>query len=805
MGRPDGRAPDRASKRTSGTLTAPGKAEPGSVAGTLAPWEMRDTPDDENRTTVPCRQNVRRSPFRLVGIELPSPSESAPPAPSWISAPHVEESDLSVFDLENLDSALPVAPTPATDPLAMTTVSPWPEPFELGQLLSQADRATVPLSAWADQIRAVVKRLGKISRFTSDESERAIDQLAALAEQATLVERQVAPEEETLVRQIAYAVQKRADVWRASVAFARAQQESHSVPQPVKVEQILPILERMNRTLAATENGRTWQTYLRLDDIRQVATRPWITDPTVRREIARDVLYRLRNPLLDDNQRRFLQNADVQALAEQLETWAIQRLDAARIVHTLEQFEQVRSAPIAAQVATQIEALRYVPLPEAATLFHVLETHYRNANFRFALSEELINQLLPALEPTEEPVRTEMLGARVSGHNNTWTRLYVELIEDPERIHLRLLAKGTTQLETVSRKGPVRLYSEGTSHFRADKQLLISPQGIVVGPAVANAKGGSRLVDVKTDYDRVPLIGWIVKQIAIDEHREYRPLLRARLRNRIRQTATQRLDDSLQSRVTGAGQKVRQAVLDPLGKKGLDPCAIEMRTTTDRIILRGRIASHTQLAAYTPRPRARADSVLSLQIHESTVNNLVQRLPINGQEIGLADLVDRMASRLGIDREDIHEDIPEGIVLRLATDVPVQFQFQQGHLLVTIRLSELRTERRTWHNLTVRGRYRASVENMDVDLTREGGIELISEAVGFRDQLALRGIFTKVMTRNHRLSIVQGRLESDPRLQDLTATQFIVRDGWIGVSIGHSDSASSDARLTRNTRLRQGG
>ena len=73
---------------------------------------------------------------------------------------------------------------------------------------------------------------------------------------------------------------------------------------------------------------------------------------------------------------------------------------------------------------------------------------------------------------------------------------------------------------------------------------------------------------------------------------------------------------------------------------------------------------------------------------------------------------------------------------------------------------------------------------MHVNLEREGGIELISEQIGFRDQVALRGIFTKVLTRNHRLNIIHDQAQKNAQLQNLGVTQFEVRDGWIGISVG---------------------
>jgi hypothetical protein len=189
------------------------------------------------------------------------------------------------------------------------------------------------------------------------------------------------------------------------------------------------------------------------------------------------------------------------------------------------------------------------------------------------------------------------------------------------------------------------------------------------------------------------------------------------------------------------------------------------------------------LAAYTPRPRALQNSVLSLQIHESAANNLLQQLELEGRRIDMEELMVCLSEKLHINRADIHEELPPKAVVRLGYDRPIEVEFDDDRVLVTVRIAELSTGKRTWHNFVVRGRYRADVTRLSVDLSREGGIELISEELGFRDQIALRGIFTKVMTRNHRLNLMRDRFAEDHRLANLIVGQFVVRDGWIGVSI----------------------
>jgi hypothetical protein len=396
----------------------------------------------------------------------------------------------------------------------------------------------------------------------------------------------------------------------------------------------------------------------------------------------------------------------------------------------------------------------------------------------------MLNDLLPILQPLEERIRDTILGAQVTGHNRTWTDLRLQLVPDDEQLRLRLEAHGQTQSRTVSSKWPVRLYTRNRSTFQADKELMVSANGVSVTRASATAQGQSQLLDIRTEYDQIPLLGWVLRQVARDEHQDNRGQLRAHFQDRVSREARRQLDESVHDRLTGVENRVEQAILEPLRQLQVDPHAIEMRTTANELSMRFRVATSDQLAAYTPRPRALHDSQLSMQLHESAPNNLLQQLHLEGLRIELEALMQRLSERLRIERQDIHEDIPEKVVLRLGNERPIQFEFDNDRVLVTVRITELSTPNRNWRNFVVRGRYKADIARTYVELERDGGIELISEQLGFRDQVALRGIFTKVMTRNHRLNILRGRFEQNAHLAQLGITQFIARDGWIGISVG---------------------
>jgi len=584
------------------------------------------------------------------------------------------------------------------------------------------------------------------------------------------------------LRQLAYGIERRLEVWQAIHQLAK---NARPLP-PINVADALPLLNDVEEKLLQGENGDGWRSYLMLDRLTQIATSTWVTDSSVRYEVSREVLRRMTDKGLGEQQKVFIESSELQQLARMLRDWAVSPVDYPKFARTLEQFETSRSATLATQLVHSMEHIRWAK--GTTELTNAFNTHYRNANVRLSITGQLVNDFLPILEPIEENIRDNIMGASVQGKNNTWTQLRVKLVEDDQRIRLRFIASGNTRSRTVSRKGFVRFFSNGNSNFSAGKELLVSRQGIFSQNATASADGRTRVVDLETDYDHIPLVGWVMRQMALEELHEQRNTMKSVMTNRVSKAARTRLDDSLQERLTDYEERWNDKVMAPLKELRLDPSAIEMRSTAERIVLRCRIASAAQLAAYTPRPRALKNSVMSMQFHESSANNLLEQLELDGQVIDLEELIERLSKRFDLDADEIREELPEGIKLRLGQDRPIQIKFDDHRILITFRIAELSTPRRKWRNFVVRGKYRADMGRLHVDLEREGGIELISEQLGFRDQIALRGIFTKVMTRNHRLNVMRGRFLEDPRLSNLGVTQFVVRDGWIGLSIGAPDS-----------------
>ncbi len=703
--------------------------------------------------------------------------------------------DLSRSDLTGLNSSLPAADLLPDGAAPITTderVACWPRPAALWKLLDQFAPNSAQVAAWKHDVENSLNSVHQSPHLTDQRVVEQLERLASLAQQTKSLEVYLTESDRVLLRRIRYGIERRGAVWGH---IQRIAQEQEATPLLINVIDALPVLQEVDRRVGLNPHHEAWRQYLMLDKLTQVATETWDTDSTVRVEASRAVLRRITTFRLTSEQHEFLQDPAILDLTRTLNDWAERPLDLSNLVRTLEQFELFRSASLASEVTSQLEDLQFSRYSGASSLSQTVNAHYRNANVRVSVSGQLLNDLLPVLEPIQQRIRDTILGAEVVGQNRTSTDLRLRLIDDPSHLRLRIQAEGLSRSQTVSTKGPFRFFSRDRAEFQAGKDLVVSANGLFVTPTEARAEGQSRLIDIESDYDQIPLLGWILRQVAMDEHREQTPQVRSVMRQKVASRVRKQMDESIHQRLTGAESRLDSALLTPLRDLNLDPQAMEMRTVDNRLVMRFRLASPVQLAAYTPRPRALPDNVLSFQMHESAANNLLQQLELEDQRFELEDLLRELTGKLRIDWEKVRDEIPEGVSLRLAKERPIQFEFDEDRVVVQMAIQELTTPDRTWRNFVARGRYRADMGQTHLDLERDGGIELISEQLGFRDQIALRGIFTKVMSHDHRLTILHGRIKENAQLNDLGVTQFVARDGWIGISVGarHRDRVATEA------------
>ncbi len=300
---------------------------------------------------------------------------------------------------------------------------------------------------------------------------------------------------------------------------------------------------------------------------------------------------------------------------------------------------------------------------------------------------------------------------------------------------------------------------------------------------------------METDFDDMPLINVLARAIARRQYDSKTDDAKGQVEGLVAKRVRRRFDKEVEDQMLEMKEKFVVEVQKPLQRLGLEPEAVDMKTTAERLVVRYRLAGHTQLGASTPRPQAPGDALLSVQVHESVLNNVAESLALHGRRCELRTLFREVASKFGKHDYTVRDDVPEDVIIQMADEEPVRFIVEEDRVEIKLRIAVLSKGRQqTWKDFEVRAVYGPQTDGLHLRVTRDGYINLKGQRLSLRDQVALRGVFSKVLAQNPEIDFMEGATQ-DPRLSALEVVQYVMRDGWIGVAIGHKQKGPARMRL----------
>ena len=714
-------------------------------------------------------------PSPLLLVHTPTPIG---PLPHRLPSPTASRA----YPNTGLSPELP-APPRADQSDTQPPVHAWQEPAALFERLDKlaSERAT---RDWATETGRLLRQLGRSVSEGSDEAVTLIRQLEKLTVDGSALATAIGqgPPARKL-RRTGHALKRRFDVWLHIVGMNHTAPAEAALPQ-LDPEQLSLSLAGVDALVADSTEGKAWREYLLLDAMREWSAGRQSSAERLPLELAQRALQRLSQTPLSVSQRRFLSSGPVAALAVELRPWAAEPVDSAGVLAHLERYEQTQLASDAKLLARDCLNLGLSADHQRRRLAQRLAAHYRNANIRIAVTEKLLNRLMPERLPVLAPVHDRVLGVPVRGRSATSTKVSMRLLADPHRVRMALEITGQIASLTSSKSGPATFYNDNKSTYTALKSLEFDLAGIRLWPAKVEVHNRTRLHSMKTNIDGIPLIGSMVRGAARKQHEQKRQEARAEIKRKVARKTQKRIDAEAGARLGKVSNRLRERLLDPLEAMSLDPTIISAETTKQRFTLRLRLAGEDQLGGHTPRPRAPADSLVSFQIHQSAMNNSLARLGLDGRKFTLKKLSRHVAQRLN--RPQFWETTPaqEDVTVTFAKKDAVAVRLRDGQLVLTLSIAKLKKAHRSWKNFQVRAFYRPQIDGRDAELVRDGIIHLIGRRLNTGSQIALRGIFARTFPKNRPLNLTPERLGTDPKLADLVVTQFVIDDGWIGVALG---------------------
>ena len=679
---------------------------------------------------------------------------------------------------------LPLAATPdlietrAADPLAERLPKALLEQLE-------TIAANPAAGAWGRAIAQRIHELVQQSAGGGATNARLLGELHRLAEQGTaLAQQSPDPALAANIRRAQYALAKRLDIWeRVYRGFLPTGPEA--IAHATDHGRFAASVAHLESAPHTAQDGKPLREYLLLDALKNAARNETSDAAAVeRRAIARRVLAKLNQLKLPSHPLTDRDDTALGALSDELRYWAAEAVSADQVLAQVERFEQDGDSENGKILATLARRLILSPDPKAQEVGQQIDQHYRNANLRIAISERLLNRLVPPSQTTAGDVQDVILGVPVSGCSTTTTQLKIKLVPDPSYLRMTIEAQGVVDSQTVSSSGPATFHTQGDSTYDARKLVRIGTDGIRVKHAAADANSNSGLQAMETNFDGVPLLSSLVRSIARSQYEKKQGEAKVEVEGKVASRAQEQIDAEVDARLAQAEKQFQAKVVNRLAKMELDPQISSLTTTEQRVVMRLRLAGEEQLAAYTPRPQAPGDSWASLQIHQSAINTGLLNLRLDGKTFTAQDLAVYLADRLGMPQIAAKKDeLPDDVTVKFADRDAVMVRCQDGQLTISVAIAELTSGTNRFTNFAARVHYKPEPIGLQAGFARDGIIELIGERLNTKSQVALRGVLAKMFSRDKRLQLLPEKWLSDPRLKDLIVTQFVVEDGWIGLAL----------------------
>ncbi len=396
--------------------------------------------------------------------------------------------------------------------------------------------------------------------------------------------------------------------------------------------------------------------------------------------LATNVLSRLRWERLNESQRNFVDQPEFVELASNLSAWARQPVDYRQMLVDLELLEEDPINRVRFSLASAVQTLRLAEEPNQQAIANALNDHYRNANIRLAIAGKLIERFLPEETYQSKPVRQRILGANTSGDSLVRTEMGLRLVADPDAWHVSLGVEGDMVSSTQSSKGPAIFHNSSQAQISTARTIRIDPFGYKVVADATNVQSQQSLRGMSTDFDGLPIIGDFLRLVIREQFNQQRGPAKRVMHRIIAEEADAEFDTQLAERMKNAQSELQKRLIGPLEALNLNPMVVAMSTTEERLMIRYRVANQAQMASHTARPRAPSDSLLSMQVHQSAINNAIAQLGLSDKTWNLVELGEKMATTLGKEGWTPPEDLPRDVNIRFAPSRPVSVELVDNQL-----------------------------------------------------------------------------------------------------------------------------
>ncbi len=432
----------------------------------------------------------------------------------------------------------------------------------------------------------------------------------------------------------------------------------------------------------------------------------------------------------------------------------------------------------------------------------------RPANLRVSVSEEFLNRLVARDDVQPGPVRDNVLGADVTGRQTTTSRLVLDLRPSRDRAYAAFVLTGDVQMQVTGTTPQAMVDTAGQHHFVAVKDVFFDGRLLSTKHATVFVRARNQTVGATTPLSG-SVLGGLAERIAYRTAERMRPESEAIARDRLAEKVYPTFDGEIDKQLSTANKLLKQQLRKRLDLAQLAPSSQFVSTTDNRLEYGAVIGGKSvTVAARVPdvtvtEDSSKADGALRLMLHESLLNELIERTGLRGFGTTDKELQQQVAELLGR-LPGVKVSMPEvkpatapfgwplpgvNIVTHIEFDEadPLTVRLDQDRLTATIKAAFKPAGQQLFPPMTVTLEYRAVVEGGEVRFIAG---KPRAQVQGQED--SSREPTVAELTIQNSFALALPNLEID---QTLAAeywphhspaprvTSFQARDGWVAVAI----------------------
>ncbi|VAX42294.1 hypothetical protein MNBD_PLANCTO02-70 [hydrothermal vent metagenome] len=489
-------------------------------------------------------------------------------------------------------------------------------------------------------------------------------------------------------------------------------------PKTVRMQQLKRTAANLRKVASSTENklneyvnGSAWSPYLQIKALKETS---WHTKKSM--QAARNVLIKLaaRNTLQDKSQKRFLnqpffnrlQNAVSAYVAavtsrNRLVNKKLLRQQLSGLVKATDRFSEQNLTADAIQIAKLTKALSKNTADNGSRIGGVVNKYYQNNNLQLVVGEDFLSRLMGESKTDRSNVDDTFMNARSIGVSDTTVSVSVDIKPNEGAALFDLVLSGTSSTNTISyaSQAGARIAATGYHTFTATRGVLFDgDQMVLIGTGATMSVNPSVSINgAGTDYDGIPFIGSMARNQAYSTALSRRGVASQHAADKIRERVLPEYDRELQVQIPKLNKNLAGGLNKRLKKLSLYPQRKLYRSTSTQMIATSLISGKNELGGGAPNYGVASDSGLTICVHQSLLNNTLNRMNLAGKTLTDKQLKAKIksfmsqltGSDLSLSESVSEQKTPsrkkEQSQFIFAKQDPIRIQVYGGELVLTLR------------------------------------------------------------------------------------------------------------------------